>query len=67
MRVIHVDLRFVVLVQVGGSFPSGYPGGVGGGQQRGQNGAAATGPPSSAHCMAATRQAIFAAAGSARG
>ena len=37
MRVIHVNYRFVVLVQVGSGFPGLDPGGVGGGQQRGQN------------------------------
>ena len=36
MRVIHVDLRFVVLVRMGGGFSGAEPGGVGGGQQRGQ-------------------------------
>ena len=36
MRMIHVDLRFVVLVQVGGGLSGAEPGGVGGGQQRGQ-------------------------------
>nr|DAJ72405.1 MAG TPA: hypothetical protein [Caudoviricetes sp.] len=40
MRVIHIDLRFVVLVQVGGGFSGAEPGGVDGGQQHGQDGAA---------------------------